>query len=364
MSSQPTAALPPDALLRRASCLVAVWEGNRLLLENYLTGGRAAATPTANGLLAGLTELVPYQRVIATPGAGAGTVELVDQLVAEDILLVGGTPLEQQDRRIQELWTWGHSARYLHYQTRRARFFTNPQEEAAGLAALTQRRPAPPPFGDRGDAGILLPGGFNTPYGGLWELLLRRRTRRDFARVPVSLEELAAVLLWTWGKTHVLHHPVVGPIVLKTSPSGGARHPTEVYPVALRVAGLEPGIYHYSVQWHALELVRAGAGMFEELVVAMCAQQRWVRDAAVVLILTAQIERSMWKYPHAHAYRVLLLDAGHLGQTFQLVCTALGLAPFTSAAMDDELVERELGLDGVAEVPVYAAAFGRPAAPG
>jgi SagB-type dehydrogenase family enzyme len=175
---------------------------------------------------------------------------------------------------------------------------------------------------------------------------------------------LAAVLLWTWGKTHVLHHPVVGPIVLKTSPSGGARHPTEVYPVVLRVAGLEPGIYHYSVQWHALELVRAGAGMFEELVVAMCAEQRWVRDAAVVLILTAQIERSMWKYPHAHAYRVLLLDAGHLGQTFQLVCTALGLAPFTSAAMDDELVERELGLDGVAEVPVYAAAFGRPAAPG
>jgi SagB-type dehydrogenase family enzyme len=359
MSLRPTMAPPPDALLRRASCLVAVWEGERLILENYLTGGRTAGTPEVNRLLAGLTELVPYPRVIAASGSG---VELVDQLVAEDILLLGGTPLEQRDRRIQELWTWGHSARHLHYQTRRVRFSADPQEEAASLAALAQRRPAPPPFEDRGDARIPLPGAFDAPRGGLWELLLRRRTRRDFARTPVSLGELAAVLLWTWGKTHLLHHPVVGSIVLKTSPSGGARHPTEVYPVVLRVAGLEPGIYHYSVRWHALEPVRAG--MFEELVVAMCAQQQWVRDAAVAFILTAQVERSMWKYPHAHAYRVLLLDAGHLGQTFQLVCTALGLAPFTSAAMDDELVEHELGLDGVTEVPIYAAAFGRPAEPG
>jgi SagB-type dehydrogenase family enzyme len=359
MSWPPARALPPDALLRRASCLVAIWEGERLLLENYLTGGWAAGTPAVNRLLAGLTDLVPYQRVLATPETGA---ELVDQLVAEDILLVGGTPLEQRDRRIQELWTWGHSARYLHYQTRRARFSTDPQEEAATLAALAQQRPPPPPFEDRGDARIPLPGGFDMPRGGLWELLLRRRTQRQFARIPVSLGELATVLLWTWGKTHLLHHPVVGPIVFKTSPSGGARHPTEVYPVVLRVAGLDPGIYHYSVRWHALELVRAG--MFEELAVAMCAQQPWVHDAAVTFILTAQVERSMWKYPHAHAYRVLLLDAGHLGQTFQLVCTALGLAPFTSAAMDDELVERELGLDGVTEVPVYAAALGRPAALG
>src|SRR5512133_1785509 len=92
----------------------------------------------------------------------------------------------------------------------------------------------------------------------------------------------------------------------------------------------------------------------------MCAHQCWVRAAAAVFILTARIDRTIWKYTHAHAYRVLLLDAGHLGQTFHLVCTALGLAPFTSAAMHDEVIERELGLDGVVEVPVYAAALGRP----
>ena len=68
----------------------------------------------------------------------------------------------------------------------------------------------------------------------------------------------------------------------------------------------------------------------------------------------------MWKYEHAHALRVLLLDAGHLGQTFHLVCTALGLGPFTSAAFNALQVTEELGLDGIQEVAIYAAAVGWP----
>jgi hypothetical protein len=58
---------------------------------------------------------------------------------------------------------------------------------------------------------------------------------------------------------------------------------------------------------------------------------------------------------------VLLLDAGHLGQTFHLVCTRLGLAPFTSSAKDDKGIERLLGIDGVREISLCAAATGIPA---
>ena len=63
----------------------------------------------------------------------------------------------------------------------------------------------------------------------------------------------------------------------------------------------------------------------------------------------------MWKYRDAHAYRVLHLDAGHLGQTFHLAATALGLAPFTTAATRNLMVEKALGLDGVSEIVLYAA---------
>ncbi len=129
--------------------------------------------------------------------------------------------------------------------------------------------------------------------------------------------------------------------------------------MVLRVEHLSPGIYHYSPVRH--ELIELRTGQFDALAVELCANQEWVGDAAAVFFMTATVERSMWKYRQSHAYRVICLDAGHLGQTFHLVCTELGLVPFTTAALAAERVESELGLDGIREFPVYAAATGLPA---
>lgn len=124
----------------------------------------------------------------------------------------------------------------------------------------------------------------------------------------------------------------------------------------LRVDGIAAGIYHYAVVDHALERIKLGT--FEREAVAMCAGQTWVQDAAAVFLMTAVLPRSMWKYPQDHAYRVVHLDAGHVGQTFHLASVALGLAPFTTAALDHALIEQALELDGVSEVPIYAGAVG------
>jgi SagB-type dehydrogenase family enzyme len=70
--------------------------------------------------------------------------------------------------------------------------------------------------------------------------------------------------------------------------------------------------------------------------------------------------RTMWKYQHARAYRVVLLDAGHLCQTFCLVATWLGLAPFCTAALKDTLIEKDLGVDGIRESVLYIAGVGLP----
>jgi nitroreductase len=53
-----------------------------------------------------------------------------------------------------------------------------------------------------------------------------------------------------------------------------------------------------------------------------------------------------------------MLDAGHLGQTFALTATALGLAPFCTAALDDASIESHLGLDGTSESVVFAVGAG------
>ena len=77
--------------------------------------------------------------------------------------------------------------------------------------------------------------------------------------------------------------------------------------------------------------------------------------------MTAVFARAMWKYPHPRAYRVVLLDAGHLGQTFCLTATRLGLAPFSTAALADTLIERDLGIDGISESVIYVTGVGEPA---
>jgi SagB-type dehydrogenase family enzyme len=128
--------------------------------------------------------------------------------------------------------------------------------------------------------------------------------------------------------------------------------------MALRVKGLDPGLYHYDARGHALERISTAATARKAR--AYCADPYAAR-AAALFIMTAIFARTMWKYRHARAYRVVLLDAGHLGQTFCLTATRMGLAPFSTAALKDTLIERDLGIDGISESVIYVTGCGMPA---
>ncbi len=349
----------PEGRFRRAGALVGHWSGDEFLLENYLSHRRVAVSPLVAHLLTAQEGYATGAEIAARlPVAGAG--ELVRQLVEHGMLLAEGTPQDALDRSVEDRWAWGPAARFFHYTTQHISFHEDLQVEAVELGELAAASPPPPPYKECGTPALQLPGTHDDGPGGVWDALRRRRTQRSFTGEAVSLESFARVLLWTWGRSRVMHDPVFGEYVVKTSPSGGSRHPIEVYPLVLRVDGVEPGLYHYSVRRHALDLLTPG--FFPELASRLCAGQQWVSDAAAVCFMTAVVERSAWKYRQPHAYRVLHLDAGHLGQTFHLVCTELGLAPFTTGASREKEVERFLGIDGVSEIPMYVAALGVPAA--
>lgn len=125
-------------------------------------------------------------------------------------------------------------------------------------------------------------------------------------------------------------------MALKTSPSAGARHPLEAYVAALRVRGLPRGLYHYSPDTHLLELLRKGCrpGQFGSYL----AGKSWYGSASALMFMTAVFERNQWKHPDSAAYRTVILDAGHMSQTFCLTATWLGLAPFCTMALADSKV--------------------------
>jgi SagB-type dehydrogenase family enzyme len=343
--------------VRRARCLIGRWEDREFILENYLTGKQTAVSPAVVQLLDSVNEyeaLTDILTRIDLPVLG----ELVDKLIDRDLLVGERSRLDEKERLVESTWTWGQDARYFHYSTNHVDFESDPEAQGIYLSVRAKQVPPPSPYKEYGHTGIDLGRRLEQRTGEFWEVLLRRRTCRSFTGESISREEFADILAWTWGQTQAFSFPTTGDFVVKTSPSGGARHPMETYPVVLAVQGVEPGIYHYSVRQNSLIPLRIGK--FADLVVELCSNHRWVREAAAVFFMTAVIERSTWKYQHSHAYRVLQLDAGHVGQTFHLVCTRLGLGPFTFAATQNQAIERELGLDGVSEIVVYTAAVGVP----
>jgi SagB-type dehydrogenase family enzyme len=189
-------------------------------------------------------------------------------------------------------------------------------------------------------------------------VLMARKTHRRFSNKQLTLEAVSQLLSLVWGVTGYLHSPIFGKLLHKTSPSGGARHPGEVYLMALRVKGLRPGLYHYHPGQHRLVTISMNATRAKAW--QYCAYQDYVRKAAALFLMTAVFPRAIWKYQHPRAYRVVLLDAGHLCQTFCLVATWLGLAPFCTAALKDTLIERDLGIDGISESVLYVAGVGVP----
>ena len=202
--------------------------------------------------------------------------------------------------------------------------------------------------------------------GALFELLQERATVRVFDDVPVALDAFSTLLRTVWGASGV-SRPFAGlELLKKTSPSGGALHPTEVFPLVLNVDGLDPGVYHYGAADHRLRRLKAlDAASARELANDISAGQLYPRDAGALFLMTSRLERCFWKYrDHSKAYKVALLDVGHLSQTFYLTCTALGLGPFFSAAINDRCVTDLLDLDGFDHAPVAICGCGVPARSG
>jgi SagB-type dehydrogenase family enzyme len=182
-------------------------------------------------------------------------------------------------------------------------------------------------------------------------VILGRRSVREYADRPLTSDELSRLLYYATGITD-RRDPT---LAFRAVPSSGALFPTEVYPVLFNVEGVAPGVYHYDVRHHRLELVRAGD--FRQEVFRAAVSQEMILRASLVLVLTGLFPRVHWKYVD-RSYRYLLLEAGHLGQNVYLAATALGLGPCGIGAFFDDQLDRLLGVDGRDETTVYLLAIG------
>jgi SagB-type dehydrogenase family enzyme len=346
--------------LVRSPDLLLGWRGGRLFVEDLSRKTRTLASADLVGVLQAFSRpRTPQEAVRVLDGFEPASARRGIQRLVQLGLLV---PEGKGRARASQLRAWKEnlaSAQY-HAASRDLRYLTGSGDVDAFLRLRVASRHRPARF-KRYPAAPRVPlprAARGSPAGELDRVLLARRTTREFSRRPVPLDDLAAIVRGTWGRVGWFQTRVLGRLAHKTSPSAGALHPTECYVLAWNVRGLAPGLYHFDVGGGELRRLRSGDLRAEA--VRAASGQRWVARAAFVCVMTAVFARTFWKYQLESAYRVLWLDAGHLGQTFSLLATARGLGPFTTAALQDTAIEKLLGLDSAKEFPVYLCGAGVP----
>lgn len=220
--------------------------------------------------------------------------------------------------------------------------------------------PAPPifPLCPDGAKLIPLPSPDACPTAGhdLLRVIRDRQSCRAYQPKSLTLAELSFLLYCTQGYKGMRPHSSVA--ALRTVPSAGARHPLDTYLAVLSVDGLEPGLYRYQPLEHQLWFIRPAGPSLPDEVAGACRGQLFAGKSAVTFFWAADMYRCEWRYT-THAYKLVLLDAGHVCQNLYLACGEIGCGCCAIAAYDQEKSDALFGLNGDNNFVLYAAPVGK-----
>lgn len=195
----------------------------------------------------------------------------------------------------------------------------------------------------------------------LIDTLYARHTCRNFNGIPVSIKNIATLLEITFAASNrdEEYYRSLGLLRVgqrKTSPSGGGLHPSEAYLLVQNVDGLEKGIYHFNSQ--ECYLTKIDTIDSEINLGDILNGQYFANDLSAGIFITSAFKKQWWKYKHSRAYRIALLDVGHLSQTLLLSATALGVSTWVSGAFNDTKVSKLLKIDTISERPIFFIGLG------
>lgn len=348
-----------------STTVVVTWREGTLVAEQYASGGSYEITPEAalvlalcasphssDELVVRLTEL----GIAADLSAFEGQLkELADLGLLTNVN--DGVPTTPEKIACNAAWSaWGQEAQYFHFTTKNAPYFEHAEDERGFVAELTSG-PQPAPFKRYPAAArIMLPRVSRLPSREFADVLLARRTQREYDDAAVPLAAFSTTLFLSFAPQRFIDAGGFGVLPFRTYANAGARSENEVYVNVRDVEDVPPGLYHYNGIEHSLE--RIGDVIDDTGLYHLAYDQAMIGQAPVALFVTAVVDRMGYKYRHPRALRTIYYDAGHIGQTFAMTATYCGLAAGLTAAIRDNDVEARLGIDGVAETVLYCFSLG------
>ncbi len=154
------------------------------------------------------------------------------------------------------------------------------------------------------------------------EAIRKRRSTRSFSNAPLSDDQFHALAWAAQGITD----PERG---LRAAPSAGAKYPLELYFIT------EDGVRHYIPAKDKFEHLIDGD--LRSRVAKIASDQKWMADAALLVVFAADVGRTAEKYDD-RAERYVLIEIGHAAQNLLLEAVSLGLVGGPVGAFyDDQL---------------------------
>jgi SagB-type dehydrogenase family enzyme len=346
--------------MRRSPHIVMYFRRGLLVVENYITRQSFQIDLDTLVLLRYFSSWRSASQTLQDLGGytSKSIFHSIQNLKDCGLLITKGSDQDKLETRFGEEWLWPTASRYYHFSTKIDDPHNTTEEINQYYARYLKGKRQPPIYksypGHR-KIRLLKESGIEAP---LFRTLRQRQTTREFSGKPISFNQMSRLVYHSWGRISSYRTREFGELLHKTSPSAGARHPIETYAIANNIEGIDPGIYHYSVRDHSLELLKAGD--FRDKCVALTAGHSWTRNASALFVMTAVVARTAWKYRSPRTYRAFLLDAGHLSQSFLLIATALKLGAFCIGITRDTMIEEELNLDGISEMVLFVVGVGQP----
>ena len=167
-----------------------------------------------------------------------------------------------------------------------------------------------------------------------------RYSNRSFDdKKALSIEQLSTILWATYGKKIKNVDAITS--ATYTIPSAGGIYALEIFVVVGKGAinDLKEGTYHYIKEEHNLRML-SSADKRGELASA-CLRQRFIEDAPVSIVITANPNRMIQRYGK-RAEHYVILEAGHAAQNLCLIANDLGLTTVEIGAFTDEGVAKVL----------------------
>ncbi|GGC52657.1 SagB family peptide dehydrogenase [Hoyosella rhizosphaerae] len=339
-----------------AEYAILFWRDGNLIWDDYLHHRQFALTPESVGLLRWFSSWRDID-TIGEPGELHRAI--AERLVEEKVLIREDSVEHKEEVRLLTQWRdWGPSTRYHHFASRtdESVSYLDPVTDHETFAAKAGRTPPPEVVKSFPNQPITVTTPDTKdlskwPRPALVDALFARRSTRRFSPEAVPLDMLGTLIDIAAGPIDIIENEETGSVIRKTSPSAGARSPIELYLHVNKVHGLQSGVYHYAASRGGLERIRRPAR--PALLQRAVGEQSWLAEAPVLLVYTAVLERSRWRFSSMRAYRDILIELGHLSQTVLLTATAMGLGSVVATAVSDSLIEQIIGVDPISE-PVLA----------